>query len=144
MAVDKDFAQRIIDRAIPEAMRYFEVSSDLTLVGVTEAHPESKEPACVEMIHAYHRHDIHIVPERCHSGEDVWCYAGHEVAHSVTRELLYLHSVIEEAGADEMTVMMMRDYLEMATARLEGMFARDCPYPGDEAFAEAADESEGT
>ncbi|MFC5846719.1 hypothetical protein [Deinococcus petrolearius] len=135
MPVDADFAARVVARAYPLALTFFQPSPEWFL------EPPAAEPIAGEdggearllfrpdYLHAKVIYD----PERHDSGEHLWRNIGHEVAH-----LLLMEYDVLQIGMTGERERLMTHANERAVTRLTRLWARERPYPGDGAFAEPA------
>lgn len=122
----------VVDAGVKEAARFFGISDEIEIrIDVSDDVPDDCKDAAmfIDIQHAYLRAKITAYPPNIRTYAEAWEFAGHEVAHLVTREIDSVLTQTSSALRDLGTTGM-----EQATTRLQRLFIRECPYPGDEAF----------
>lgn len=123
--------------AIERGCEFFNLPGEWTVSLVITDDEEKASPASVHCQHDYLTYAVHINPSGYESLADVWRDAGgHEVGHLVMEEALSLHEFMVDAK-DRNAPHLIRA-LERGTMRLEQLFVRVNPYPGDDAFKEVS------
>jgi hypothetical protein len=135
--VDNDYSARIARKAFEVAKDFFQPPSewDVTLYSIEDA-PEwlqdeypSDAQACVHISHQSLKARILYDPERIDDEQELWASIAHEVAHLLMTDSIRLGD--QYRGNDAKNA---EHALEVTTIRLERLFLRERPYPGDDAF----------
>lgn len=131
---DPKVVQAVVNAAVARARRYFRIPDEFeTFVFDEPAQHQSRDvPLLTVIVHEYLFHEIYVRADSVSAYALAWKYAGHEVAHLQSRELVRLFGDLPEDFSDD-----ARAGIEALTTRLDRMFLRDCPYPGDAAFVPA-------
>lgn len=133
MTVDPDFGQRVGEAAFAAAVDFFRPSPEWTLTLVFEALGEDTDAeAQLWQRLNYLRAQVVVDLSRHDDGAHIWRNVGHEVAHM----LLYEYDALQ-ASQPKAFDELLTQANEHATTRLQRLFERERPYPGDDAFAAA-------
>lgn len=127
-----EFAERVAQAAFAQALAFFQPSP--------EWRPELRRDViddaeiCAQCWTKPNYFIAHIVydPDNCENGAELWRVIGHEVAHLLSPEYTVLEGMLPERYH-----AYSNHANEVLTTRLERLFLRHHPYPGDEQFAEA-------
>lgn len=123
----------VIDKALDDAREFFGVTHELHLYVKYDRPPEATGPegaaAGIGINLVYLRMEIWFDLTKDDRPKNWWSYAAHEIAHTVTREFNYPTEFTLENDRNLFEVAQ-----ENATVRLERLFVRERPYPGDASF----------
>ena len=135
--VDPDKAMEVARRAVDKACEYFDIKGwdiDLSIKRL-----EDDTRGCIDKQVAYLRVWISIDASQADDLEAVWRTTAHEVAHIALCEVDILYhgakKLMNDYDKQESLDFFHELAAERTTVKLERMFMRDCPYPGDEEFA---------
>ncbi|MFC6591686.1 hypothetical protein ACFP81_06450 [Deinococcus lacus] len=133
--LDNDMLQRVAETGVTEAMRFFGISDEIEVrCEIDNSVPDVDGGAAViYMQHEYLRAKIVFHSVNIDTYEEAWGFAGHEVAHLVTREI---DAVL--ARCPSALMHLGCNGIENATTRLQRLFMRERPYPGDAQFGSDA------
>lgn len=137
---DPDVIFDVVNAAIRHARRYFRIPDEFETFVFPNPAPDqdSDTPLMTFITPEYLFHEIYVRPDAVKAYALAWKYAGHEIAHLQSRELARLFDDLPDANRDA-----MRDGIEALTTRLDRMFLRDCPYPGDDHFTAPRGDADG-
>ncbi|WP_019008971.1 hypothetical protein [Deinococcus aquatilis] len=131
--IDPDFAARVAQRAYASAWGFFQPSPEWLMEPI-EAKELPSEDGTGEAVLwfriDYLRAKVVYDPARHDDGAHLWRNMGHEVAHLLLME----YDAIQQ-GMKGTQERAMTHANERAVTRLDRLFMRERPYPGDEAFA---------
>ncbi len=129
-----DETEKHFKLGIEKAREFFQVPDEIKII-LSPRHSPEDVAADIEWDATSLRGRIRVNIYKLSSGEeDIWETAGHEVAHMVSRELLAMRNRKSFPAEIEDEFM---EYLEMCTIRLEQLFLRHCPDPGEELYGKA-------
>lgn len=131
MSLDPAFAERIAARAFSDAMAFFQPSPEWDVKLEAREIEEEDTPAQLWTKQDYLLATVVYDPAQCESGERLWSHIGHEVAHLLSGEYIVLEQQFPDREGARFT-----HACERLTVRLERLWVRERPYPGDEAFKE--------
>lgn len=129
MSIDPDFAARIAARAYPDALQFFQPSPEWLLEPIGAEPIDDGAEARLLFRADYLQAKIIYDPAKHDSGEHLWRNIGHEVAH-----LLFMEYDVLQIGMTGERERLMQNANERAVTRLTRLWARERPYPGDDAF----------
>lgn len=133
MSVEPQFAARIARAAFNAALRFFQPSPEWIIKLEPRTIEEEETPGQCWTRQDYFLAQIVYDPAQCEDGAEVWRVIGHEVAHLLSSEYIVLEQHLPERYHGLCTHAS-----ERLTTRLERLFLRHYPYPGDAKFKKGA------
>lgn len=127
--IPADFAERVAGRAYASALAFFQPSPEWRITLARQTIDEEEVPAQCWTKQNYHRAQIVYDPAQCEDGAELWRVIGHEVAH-----LLHSEYIVVEIHAPKHLQGFLEHAGERLATRLENLFLRERPYPGDAEF----------
>lgn len=134
MPVEPQFAHRVARAAYMAALRLFQPSPEWSVSLEAQVIDEPEVPAQCWTKPDYLLAQIVYDPAQCENGEEIWRVIGHEVAHLLSPEYTVLERMLPERYHSLSTHAN-----ERLTTRLERLWMRQQPYPGDAKFKKGGD-----
>jgi hypothetical protein len=131
MGLTQGFAWRVAEAAFDAARDFFQLSPEWQIDFYADDLEDEGSRAEIRTEQRYLRVEIVYDATQFDSGADLWETIGHEVAHMVLNE----YDAIEATLPNHLRHWFTHAN-ERAVVRLERLFKRERPYPGDEAFKE--------
>lgn len=127
-----EFAERVAQAAFAQALAFFQPSPEWAIQLERRPIDEEETPAQCWTKQDYLLAQIVYDPDQCENGAELWRAIGHEVAHLLSSEYIVL-----EQNLPQRYHGLCTHASERLTTRLDRIWVRERPYPGDEKFAEA-------
>lgn len=133
--IDPGLADRVAERCIRDALKFWGIAD---LWRVSYRFDLLDNPECLGecwVSERYYTAKMTLVLARMDSPLQLWQVTAHEVCHIVPSEYRVFHYAVP---TDETTAAVWTVADERTVSLLERVLLRERPYPGDDAFKEAA------